>query len=1247
MKKIRLLALLLALLMLPIGMLFSCQPKDGPEDDPDVGNNETPEDPGTEDVVMDNDGTRSGYLVYFNFDAAARGNLPDKAPYTTYLNLPVKEGGSYVVDKKFGSTTDGTLLVYRKDSSTDPYVEVKVENVLAADLESEHMLQFKVRFEDGLFGTEAKVYGRKGGSKSVTQEFLVIGNGYIKDCAGNTVYGDDPADKRGWITVSLMINDQKGVYDIFIDGIKKTNSLAYTNSGYPLWGSELPGCYRLSLSSSTDAETFFYIDDLCMMNGNEETTGVYVGEDISYIDTYSRYVDILKLDRNSVIALYNDTLRGKMKNDVFSSSLLMSNVLCLSKVVTSVDTSGNVSYSIVDLQKDLGVEEDKYSSISILYKDNAYFSVGVEGDITFDPDKTVDGGEFTGKWKMDGTVITFTWDGGTAPKIGESDIKTGTYAESVLKLFSDDKATVAIDGAEFALFVPDAYDSVTYISADGQQTVSFDTFLQTVSLSIKNGETPVMGEFAYTVAENNITFATDPAITFVYDAVSDSFTYGEVEFTKLPERLPEDEVGENENLGLKFTNFGTGATSISFPIDNEWWQEYSDINTMMEFTFYADKKMVNDGFRFMLLFDCGTSISEPGKAAYYQIYFDIDSDSVYKEGWNTFTFDVKALSISRDADLKNLKAIAINTTGWSNGIKDGVKPDGKDNYDVGDDGYTMVLGKLSFVETSFVPMEGPSEEHRDCTHVDDNGNDLFVAVEEMMPSNCLLGSYYIKRCSVCGATKLDKDKPIGEPTGHDLTDVEYYQPPTCAEEGYYYKKCATCGENVVQGEMIPATGHKFYETVDWSTRIKTMTCQFCGYSETSVLFDKLLSFSEKMSYLGLTHESKQVGYVDATVHPDLSIGDFGINASGPSYNKTNLIEVVAKFSTFKAVQVKGQYAFEYTRGPLSLPEDPHFNININDAMPAGTNFVIEFEIMPGAKTSDGKFATIASSFKDRTAIKKDVGQFNISDTGLLTVGSNSELTIQLSETKFTNIAICYNVDSNEMVFYADGVLVGSAPLAASVEESMAFRANDFRFSFNRNKNNEANASYYFNNIMYYTGDSPICVLSSTDVKEEYTGDITLQDELNDDMKFPFEVGYVDVDAKLPAAIYTSQYIMQFRINGKDLADGVLIEGYKLKNGVNYYQALLEIKDGKLYCMGVLVSESTENFLVTFIANDRNGTVSVMINGELIPGGPIDYASDLYADNTAAFRGLIFRNDCGKYTVSDFEMYTGNTLKTAE
>ena len=67
-----------------------------------------------------------------------------------------------------------------------------------------------------------------------------------------------------------------------------------------------------------------------------------------------------------------------------------------------------------------------------------------------------------------------------------------------------------------------------------------------------------------------------------------------------------------------------------------------------------------------------------------------------------------------------------------------------------------------------------------------------------------------------------------------------------------------------------------------------MTCQYCGYSETSVLFDKLLSFSEKMSYLGLTHESKQVGYVDATVHPDLSIGDFGINSSGPSYNKTNL-----------------------------------------------------------------------------------------------------------------------------------------------------------------------------------------------------------------------------------------------------------------------------------------------------------------------------------------------------------------------
>ena len=73
MKKIRLLALLLALLMLPLGTLFSCKPDDVPDDPDDDNEQEEPEDPDTGDVNIDNDGTRSGYLVFFTFDAAKRG----------------------------------------------------------------------------------------------------------------------------------------------------------------------------------------------------------------------------------------------------------------------------------------------------------------------------------------------------------------------------------------------------------------------------------------------------------------------------------------------------------------------------------------------------------------------------------------------------------------------------------------------------------------------------------------------------------------------------------------------------------------------------------------------------------------------------------------------------------------------------------------------------------------------------------------------------------------------------------------------------------------------------------------------------------------------------------------------------------------------------------------------------------------------------------------------------------------------
>ena len=1239
MKKIRLLALLLALLMLPLGTLFSCKPDDVPDDPDDDDEQEEPENPDTGDVNIDNDGTRSGYLVFFTFDAAKRGNIPSESqPYSTFLNFPVKDGGSYVIDKKFGSTTDGTLLIHREQGKkTDPYMDLKVDGAVEG-LFSEHMVQFKVRFEDGLFGSEAKVYGRKGGSTSITQDFIVFGNGYIKDCAGNVIYGDDPDDKRGWITVSLLIDDQNGVYDIYIDGIKKTNKLAYTSNSYPLWESELPGLYRFSITSSTDAETFFYIDDVCIMNGDEETTGVYEGSDISYIDTYTKYFDVIKKDRESVLSLYTDTTKGKMKNSVFSSALLMSNIICLSKITDA----GEGNYDIVDLQQDYGVETGSYSTTSILYKDNTYFSVDVDGNITYHPDKTAEGGEIKGTWTAEGAVVKFTWTDGIAPKYGELDILSATYAETTLTLCSDENGGEPIADAAFELFVPAAYGTSTYVDSEGAQAFAFDTFKQTVSFNNFNaGSGTVTGVYPYEDVDGNITVQCEPAVTLVYDAENNKFIFGETEFTKAVEELPENMLGSNDTLAIKFSNFKSGQTQLLLPVDNEWWQSFSQRSTTIEFVFYADQKMVDDNFRFMLLFDCADS--DEGWS-YYSTVFAATTDNRYKAGWNTFTINIPTIGSSRSPDLSKLYSIQINTTGWSNGIPD-TRDDGTTYYDVGDDGYTFYIARLAFVESAFVPVQGPSAEHADCKHEDENGNDLFVEVSEPIPSNCLIGSYYIKQCSVCGATQLDKSKPIGEPTGHTLSEREEYRNPTCTEEGYYYKVCTLCGEEVIVGDPIPATGHKFYDIVDWSTKTKTTTCQLCGYTETTVIFEEMLSLSEKISYLGLATDHKQAVYVESGHNDDYKLGSLN-NDKPPETALDTLLKINPKNATFNAVKINdNQYAFEYKRGTTPTV-DNYLDLEINDKVPAGTNLVIEFDIMLGSKGANDVYAKLDSTFKDRNGGKVDVPTFSISDAGVLSLTNDSSVSVQLSAAKFTNIALCFKVDTNEISLYADGVFVGTAKWAGSTDVSMNFLANDYRISYTKTAN-ESGASHFFNNFLYYEGDAPVCVLSSTDVKEEYVGDIKLQDELNNDMLFPFEVGYANVDAKLPAAVYTSQYIMQFKVTGKDLKDGVLIEGYKLKNGVNYYQALLEIKDGKLYCMGELISTSTENFLVTFIANDANGNISVMINGELIPGGAIDYTNDLYADNTASFRGLIFRNDCGRYTVSDFEMYTGNTLKTAE
>ena len=127
MKKIRFLAALLVILMLPLSVLFGCnKPDEDPDDDPTEddggstgGNKPSGGGSSTTTKPADNDGlSGNGYLVMFNFNVAKRGNLPTVAPYSRFFTVDnTKKGTFYAVDDKAGKNGTGALLMQRTNSN--------------------------------------------------------------------------------------------------------------------------------------------------------------------------------------------------------------------------------------------------------------------------------------------------------------------------------------------------------------------------------------------------------------------------------------------------------------------------------------------------------------------------------------------------------------------------------------------------------------------------------------------------------------------------------------------------------------------------------------------------------------------------------------------------------------------------------------------------------------------------------------------------------------------------------------------------------------------------------------------------------------------------------------------------------------------------------------------------------------------------------------------------------------------------
>ncbi|MBO7762200.1 MAG: hypothetical protein J6T24_05325 [Clostridia bacterium] len=435
----------------------------------------------------------------------------------------------------------------RRDVAGSPTIKIKVDEALASDIDADHMIQFDVLFDDGMFGSPIDIYGTKNAGKS-KYTFASIENGAIKDGNGTVVYGDKDTDKDGWITVSILIAEQNRTYDIYVDGVKQTNGAAMPSvDSYPAWTSYKPYNYCIGVRNQGNADTFFFMDNLCMKNGNETTLGIYKGEDslgvyYTSVPSYENKVDLTKQGILDFIGTANSMLNV---SPFGSSKLLLANALTLTKIGS--DDGMDV---LEDLMIDYGAETGAYTdgAISIFENGNAYikawlevdpededyavYNVATKGYIVYDNDKTDAVEPVEGTYTVTGGIITVEWVG-DAPVFGTAAVTYLKYdaATSTVSIYADAAAATKVEGADFILYKATEAYAYTYYANIGEgdkYTLRIDPFLGIASLKVVGADGTTEGEYPYTVDGSTVTVN---SLAFNYNEEDNTFTVGETVYT--------------------------------------------------------------------------------------------------------------------------------------------------------------------------------------------------------------------------------------------------------------------------------------------------------------------------------------------------------------------------------------------------------------------------------------------------------------------------------------------------------------------------------------------------------------------------------------------------------------------------------------------------------------------------------------------------------------------------------------------
>lgn len=484
MKKIRLLALLLALLMIPFGMLFACKENDEDTDDDGDGDDSdtttTAPTPVASEFTVD-DGKASGsFLVFFDFDKAPDGQIgiiepqndvnhieysdfKPTQPYATYFTGSIVTGDDYhyIVKNPTPSNIvnpNKYLEIQRtKDKATSVAMDFKTKDAgLTNTSQATYTIEFKLDYSEGLFGSDGIVSGLIG---TTAQTFLTIGNNAIYDCNKVAIYGEKDSDYRGWIKIALVINDKDREYDVYIDSgegyVRQTFGVDYNadKTKYPAHSEE--SCtekYRFAISTSKPNNTYFRIDELGIRPGNEITS---IGSDAVSVYTDkvdSKYAMVAPniAGIKSFLAAQPHITNG-LKTELFykAGDVLLSDRITISKINYTNEKYADIAAFYdkaiftrtlsADEQKNPDAPENKINKFILDTKNKkAYFYKNLTTDTAIVADYTVGSGN--------NSVITFTWKNysGTMPK-------TARFTNNVLTTYADDNTKIATYKFDYSL----------------------------------------------------------------------------------------------------------------------------------------------------------------------------------------------------------------------------------------------------------------------------------------------------------------------------------------------------------------------------------------------------------------------------------------------------------------------------------------------------------------------------------------------------------------------------------------------------------------------------------------------------------------------------------------------------------------------------------------------------------------------------------------------------------------------------